>query len=60
MPKFPTTSFRYNGATYLRTETDNVYDNLTHELVGVWDNSNHEIIAAFDDEEEELYFSDEE
>jgi hypothetical protein len=58
----PTTSFTHNGKTYLRTETDNVYDNLTYELIGVWDHSNHEIIAAFDDEDEdeELYFSDEE
>jgi hypothetical protein len=64
MPRVPTTSFSYSGKTYLRTETDNVYDNLTHELIGVWDHSNHEIIAAFDDEEveevEELWFSDEE
>ena len=61
MSMVPTTSFSYNGKTYLRTETDNVYDNLTHELIGVWDHSNHEIIAAFDDEEvEELWFSDEE
>jgi hypothetical protein len=55
----PTTSFTHNGHTYLRTETDNVYDNLTHELIGVWDHSNHEIIAAFDDEFEEIW-SDEE
>jgi hypothetical protein len=61
MAMVPTTSFTYSGKTYLRTETDNVYDNMTFELVGVWDHSNHEIIAAFDDEEdEELYFSDEE
>ena len=61
MAMIPTTSFSYSGKTYLRTETDNVYDNLTHELIGVWDHSNHEIIAAFDDEElEELWFSDEE
>lgn len=55
----PTESFSYNGKTYLRTETDNVYDNLTHELIGVWDHSNHEIITAFD-ADDELYFSDEE
>ena len=58
MAMVPTTSFSYNGKTYLRTETDNVYDNLTHELIGVWDHSNHEIITAFDDED--LYFSEEE
>ena len=55
----PTNSFSYNGKTYLRTETDNVYDNLTLELIGVWDHANHEIIAAFD-EDDELYFSEEE
>lgn len=60
MDMVPTASFTYNGKTYLRTETDNVYDNLTFELIGVWDHSNHEIIAAFDDEDDELYFSDEE
>jgi hypothetical protein len=60
MAMIPTTSFSYNGKTYLRTETDNVYDNLTYELIGVWDHSNHEIISAFDDEDDELYFSDEE
>ena len=60
----PTTSFSYSGKTYLRTETDNVYDNLNYELIGVWDHSNHEIIAAFDDEEGEVeeldWLSDEE
>ena len=56
---FPTSSFTYNGKTYLRTETDNVYDNLTREMIGVWDHANHEIISAFDDVEE-LWFSDEE
>ena len=60
----PTTSFSYSGKTCLRTETDNVYDNLTYELIGVWDHSNHEIIAAFDDEEGEVeeldWLSDEE
>ena len=56
----PTTSFSYNGRTYKRTETDNVYDNLTHELIGVWDHSNHEIITAFDEEDDDLNFSDEE
>jgi hypothetical protein len=60
MSSVPTASFTYNGKTYLRTETDNVYDNLTYELIGVWDHSNHEIIATFDDEADELYFSDEE
>ena len=60
MSSVPTASFTYNGKTYLRTETDNVYDNLTYELIGVWDHSNHEIIATFDDEDDELYFSDEE
>jgi hypothetical protein len=58
-PNFPRTSFTYNGRTYLRTETDNVYDNMTHEMIGVWDHANHEIICAFD-EDEEMYFSDEE
>jgi hypothetical protein len=60
----PTTSFTYSGKTYLRTETDNVYDNMTLELIGVWDHLNHEIIHAFDDDEDEevegLWFSDEE
>jgi hypothetical protein len=60
MSSVPTTSFSYNGKSYLRTETDNVYDNLTLELIGVWDHSNHEIISAFDNEDDELYFSDEE
>ena len=55
---FPTSSFSWNGKTYLRTELDNVYDNLTFEMVGVWDHVNHEVISAFDDDE--LYFSDEE
>ena len=59
MAKIPTNSFSYNGKTYLRTETDNVYDILTHELIGVWDHSNHEIITAFD-ADDELYFSEEE
>ena len=59
MSMVPTNSFSYNGKTYLRTETDNVYDNLTHELIGVWDHSNHEIITAFD-ADDEFYFSDEE
>jgi hypothetical protein len=58
-PNFPTTSFTYNGRTFLRTETDNVYDTMTHEMIGVWDHANHEIICAFD-EDEEMYFSDEE
>ena len=58
-PNFPRTSFTYNGRTYLRTETDNVYDPMTHEMIGVWDHANHEIICAFD-EDEEMYFSDEE
>lgn len=58
LDRVPTDSFSFNGKTYLRTETDNVYDNLTHELIGVWDHANHEIIAAFDDDE--LYYSDEE
>ena len=48
---FPTASFTWNGKTYLRTETDNVYDNLTLEMVGVWDHANHEIIQAFDDDD---------
>ena len=56
LDRVPTDSFSFNGKTYLRTETDNVYDNLTHELIGVWDHANHEIIAAFDDDE--LYYSD--
>jgi len=59
LPMVSTDSFSYNGKTYLRTETDNVYDNLTHELIGVWDHANHEIIAAFDDDEE-MYYSDDE
>jgi hypothetical protein len=57
-PNFPASSFSWNGKTYLRTELDNVYDNLTLEMVGVWDHVNHEVISAFDDDE--LYFSDEE
>jgi hypothetical protein len=58
---FPRVSFTHSGQTYFRTETDNVYDNMTLELIGVWDHLNHEIITAFDDEEvEELWFSDEE
>ena len=56
---FPTSSFTWNGKTYLRTELDNVYDNMTFEMVGVWDHVNHEVITAFDDDDE-LYFSDEE
>jgi hypothetical protein len=59
-PNFPRTSFTYNGRTYLRTETDNVYDNMTLEMIGVWDHANHEIICAFDEDEEEMFFSDEE
>ena len=55
---FPTSSFTWNGRTYLRTETDNVYDNLTFEMIGVWDHANHEIICAFDDDDE-MCFSDE-
>jgi hypothetical protein len=50
---FPTSSFSWNGKTYLRTEMDNVYDNITFEMV-----VNHEVIHAFDDDE--MYFSDEE
>jgi hypothetical protein len=53
---FPRTSFTYNGHTYLRTETDNVYDPMTHEMIGVWDHANHEIIHAFDEDEEEMLF----
>ena len=63
MSNYPRSSFSYSGKTYLRTENDNVYDNLTHELVGVWDHLNHEIITTSDDEEEELeelWMSDEE
>jgi len=61
MPNFPKVSFSYNGQTYFRTETDNVYDNMTLEMIGVWDHLNHEIITAFDDEEvEDLFMSDEE
>lgn len=60
MSGFPRVSFTYNGATYLRTETDNVYDPLTLELVGVWDHLNHEIIVAFDEEEGDIWMSDEE
>lgn len=56
---FPASSFTWNGKTYLRTELDNVYDNMTLEMVGVWDHVNHEVICAFDDDGE-LYFSDEE
>ena len=51
MPNYPRESFTYNGKTYLRTETDNVYDTMTLEMIGVWDHLNHEIITAFDDEE---------
>ena len=57
---FPASSFTWNGKTYLRTELDNVYDNLTLEMVGVWDHVNHEVICAFDEEEDGMYFSDEE
>ena len=61
MPNYPRESFTYNGKTYLRTETDNVYDTMTLEMIGVWDHLNHEIITAFDDEEvDELWLSDEE
>jgi len=61
MPNVSTCSFTYNGKTYLRTELDNVYDNLTHEMIGVWDRANHEIIHAFDDDDEDdICFSDEE
>ena len=58
LSKVPTTSFTHKGTTYVRTETDNVYDNMTNELIGVWDHANHEIIAAFDDDD--LYYSEEE
>jgi hypothetical protein len=58
-PNFPASSFTWNGKTYLRTELDNVYDNLTLEMVGVWDHANHEVISAFDDEDD-MCFSDEE
>jgi hypothetical protein len=60
MPNFPRSSFTYSGKTYLRTETDNVYDNLTLEMIGVWDHLSHEIITAFDEDVEELWVSDEE
>jgi hypothetical protein len=61
MPNYPRESFTYNGKTYLRTETDNVYDTMTLEMIGVWDHLNHEIITAFDDEEvDELWLSEEE
>ena len=61
MPNYPRESFTYNGNTYLRTETDNVYDTMTLEMIGVWDHLNHEIITAFDDEEvDELWLSEEE
>ena len=62
MPNYPRSSFSFSGKTYLRTENDNVYDNLTLELIGVWDHVNHEIITTFDDEEdvEDLWLSDEE
>jgi hypothetical protein len=56
---FPTRSFSWNGKTYLRTEMDNVYDNITFEMVGVWDHVNREVIHAFDDDDE-MYFSGEE
>ena len=61
MPNYPRESFTYNGKTYLRTETDNVYDTMTLEMIGVWDHLNHEIITAFDDEEvDELWLSSDE
>jgi hypothetical protein len=60
MHNCPRKSFTYNGATYLRTETDNVYDQLTLELIGVWDHLNHEIITAYDEEEDDIWMSDEE
>ena len=59
MHNCPRKSSTYNGATYLRTETDNVYDQLTLELIGVWDHLNHEIITAYD-EEDDIWMSDEE
>ena len=59
MSNFPRRSFSCKGKTYFRTETDNVYDNLTLELVGVWDHLNHEIVTPFDDEYiEDLWMSD--
>lgn len=60
MSNFPRVSFSCSGKTYFRTETDNVYDNLTLELVGVWDHLNHEIVTPFDDEDIEELWSDEE
>ena len=57
---FPRSSFTYNGRTFLRTDTDNVYDTMTHEMIGVWDHANHEIIHAFDEDDEDMLFSDEE
>jgi hypothetical protein len=60
MSNFPRTSFSCSGKTYFRTETDNVYDNLTLELVGVWDHLNHEIVTPFDDEDIEELWSDQE
>jgi len=60
MSNFPRTSFSCSGKTYFRTETDNVYDNLTLELIGVWDHLNHEIVTPFDDEDIEELWSDEE
>ena len=60
MPNFPRRSFSCSGKTYFRTETDNVYDNLTLELVGVWDHLNHEIVTPFDDEDIDELWSDEE
>jgi hypothetical protein len=61
MHNCPRKSFTYNGATYLRTETDNVYDQLTLELIGVWDHLNHAIITAYDEEEDDIWMmSDEE
>jgi hypothetical protein len=46
-PSFPASSFTWNGKTYLRTELDNVYDNMTLEMVGVWDHVNNEVILNF-------------
>ena len=64
MAMIPTEPLTCKGKPYLRTETGNVYDKDTYELVGVWDCKNKQIITAVDNEEdsevEDLLFSDEE
>ena len=64
MAMIPTEPLTCKGKPYLRTETGNVYDKQSYELVGGWYYKNNQIIAAVDNEEdsevEDLLFSDEE